>query len=109
VDAVALDGYNWGTSAAWSTWIQPTELFGPGLAELRRLAPGKQVLIAETSSAEQGGSKADWNTALISYLADQADVTAVVWFHFNKETDWRINSSTSSATALASALAARPK
>ena len=109
VDAVALDGYNWGTSAAWSSWIAPTELFGPGLAELRRLAPGKQVLIAETSSAEQGGSKADWNTALISYLAAQADVTAVVWFHFNKETDWRINSSTSSATALAAALAARPQ
>jgi beta-mannanase len=109
VDAVALDGYNWGTSAAWSSWISPSDLFSPGLAEMRRLAPGKQVLIAETSSAEQGGSKADWNTSLISYLAAQADVTAVVWFNFNKETDWRINSSTSSATALAAALAARPK
>lgn len=109
VDAVALDGYNWGTSAAWSSWIAPAELFGPGLAELRRIAPGKQVLIAETSSAEQGGSKADWNTALIRYLAAQADVTAVVWFNFNKETDWRINSSTSSSAALAAALAARPQ
>ncbi|MEC5190025.1 MULTISPECIES: glycoside hydrolase family 26 protein [unclassified Arthrobacter] len=107
VDAVALDGYNWGTSAVGTSWISPTDLFAPGLAELRRLAPGKQVLIAETSSAEQGGSKAGWNTALISYLAGQADVTAVVWFNFNKETDWRINSSTSSATALAAALAAR--
>ena len=65
------------------------------------------MLIAETSSAEHGGSKADWNTALISYLAAQADVTAVVWFNFNKETDWRINSSTSSSAALAAALAAR--
>ena len=108
VDAVALDGYNWGTSAAWSSWVPPSELFGDGLAEMRRLAPGKEVLVAETASAEQGGSKADWNTALISYLAAQADVTAVVWFNFNKETDWRINSSTGSATALRSALAARP-
>ncbi|WP_082699389.1 glycoside hydrolase family 26 protein [Arthrobacter sp. EPSL27] len=107
VDAVALDGYNWGTSAAWSSWVSPSELFGYGLAELSRLAPGKEVLVAETASAEQGGSKADWNTALISYLAARADVTAVVWFNFNKETDWRINSSTSSAAALASALAAR--
>lgn len=109
VDAVALDGYNWGTSTAGTTWTSPSNLFGPGLSELRRLAPGKQILVAETSSAEQGGSKADWNGALINYLAAQPDVTAVVWFHFNKETDWRINSSTSSATALASALAARPK
>ena len=107
VDAVALDGYNWGTSAAWSSWVAPQELFGPGLTELRRLAPGIQVLIAETASAEQGGSKADWNTALISFLAAQPDVTAVVWFNFNKETDWRINSSTGSSAALAAALAAR--
>jgi len=107
VDAVALDGYNWGTSTAGTSWTSPSELFGPGLAELRRLAAGKQILIAETSSAEQGGSKADWNGALISFLAAQPDVTAVVWFNFNKETDWRINSSTAAADALRSALAAR--
>lgn len=109
VDAVALDGYNWGTSASWSSWVSPSQLFNDGLAQLRKLAPGKPILIAETSSAEQGGSKADWNTSLVSYLSAQADVTAVVWFHFDKETDWRINSTTTSAQALAQALAARPK
>lgn len=107
VDAVALDGYNWGTSASWSSWTAPSALFGTGLAELRALAPGKQILIAETSSAEQGGSKSDWNAQLVSYLAGQPDITALVWFHFNKETDWRINSSTSSSSAFAAALAAR--
>lgn len=109
VDAVALDGYNWGTSASWSTWTTPSQLFGDGIAQLRTLAAGKQILIAETSSAELGGSKPDWNTALISYLSAQSDVSAVVWFHFNKETDWRINSSAASADALKAALAARPK
>ncbi|TLM85936.1 beta-mannanase [Pseudarthrobacter sp. NamE5] len=107
VDTVALDGYNWGTSAFWSSWQTPSQLFGDGLSQLRALAPGKQILIAETSSAEQGGSKADWNTALISYLSSQPDITAVTWFHFNKETDWRINSSTASADAFKQALAAR--
>ncbi|WP_307857067.1 glycoside hydrolase family 26 protein [Pseudarthrobacter albicanus] len=109
VDTVALDGYNWGTSASWSTWTSPSQLFAGGLSQLRTLAPGKQIMIAETSSAEQGGSKADWNLSLISYLAAQGDVTAVTWFHFNKETDWRINSSSASAQALNQALAARPK
>jgi beta-mannanase len=109
VDAVALDGYNWGTSASWSTWTSPSQLFGDGIAQLRSLAAGKQILIAETSSAEEGGSKPDWNTALISYLAAQTDVSAVVWFHFNKEADWRINSTTASADAFRRALAARPK
>ena len=107
VDAVALDGYNWGASASWSTWVSPSQLFGDGLAQLRNLAPGKQILIGETSSAEQGGSKAEWTSSLVGYLAAQGDVTALTWFHFNKETDWRINSSTASADALRNALAAR--
>ena len=107
VDVVGLDGYNWGTSASWSSWTPPASLFGEGLAALRSLAPGKAIMISETASAEAGGSKADWNTALVSYLAAQPDVTAFVWFHHNKEVDWRINSSAASATALAAALAAR--
>jgi beta-mannanase len=104
---VALDGYNWGTAASWSSWTSPSALFGPGLTALRSLAPGKPIMISETASAEAGGSKADWNTALVSYLAAQSDVTAFVWFHHNKEVDWRINSSTASTNALAAALAAR--
>jgi len=107
VDAVGLDGYNWGTSASWSTWTSPSALFGPGLVQLRTIAPGIPILIAETASAEAGGSKADWNTALVGYLAAQPDVTGFVWFHHNKETDWRIDSSTESAAALRVALAAR--
>lgn len=107
VDLVALDGYNWGTAASWSSWTSPSALFGEGLTALRALAPGKPIIISETASAEAGGSKADWNTALVSYLATQPDVTGFVWFHHNKEVDWRINSSTASANALATALAAR--
>ena len=107
VDVVALDGYNWGTAVSWSSWTSPSALFGEGLAALRSLAPGKPIIISETGSAEAGGSKANWNTALVSYLAAQSDVTGFVWFHHNKEVDWRINSSTTSANALAAALAAR--
>lgn len=107
VDVVALDGYNWGTSASWSAWISPQDLFAPGIAQLRSLAPGLPILISETASSEAGGSKAAWNTDLISYLAAQPDVAGFVWFNLNKETDWRINSSDSSATAFKNALAAR--
>ncbi|RAX15401.1 beta-mannanase [Pseudarthrobacter sp. AG30] len=107
VDVVALDGYNWGTSQTWSSWVSPVDLFAPGITQLRSLAPGKPVLIAETASSELGGSKATWNTDLVSYLAAQPDVMGFVWFHMQKETDWRINSSASSATAFKSALLAR--
>lgn len=107
VDIVALDGYNWGTSASWSGWISPQDLFAPGIAQLRALAPGRPILIAETSSSEAGGSKPAWITDLVSYLAAQPDVTGFVWFHMQKETDWRINSSDASAAAFKTALAAR--
>ncbi|HEY8753408.1 MAG TPA: glycosyl hydrolase [Arthrobacter sp.] len=107
VNVVALDGYNWGTSASWSGWISPRDLFAPGIAQLRALAPGIPVLIAETASSEAGGSKAAWNTDLVSYLAAQPDVMGFVWFNLQKETDWRINSSASSASAFKTALQAR--
>lgn len=63
--------YNWGTSASWSGWISPQDLFAPGIAQLRALAPGVPILISETASSEAGGDKAAWNTALVSYLAAQ--------------------------------------
>ncbi len=70
----------------------------------RARSPGHR---AETASAEQGGSKADWIRALFGYLAAQPDVTAVVWFDHLKETDWRLGSSHASAAALREALLAR--
>ena len=107
VDVVALDGYNFGTSASWSTWTAPDALFGPGLTALRQVAPGLPVVVAETASTELGGSKAAWIRDLFGYLAAQPDVTGVVWFDHLKETDWRIASSPASAEAFAAALAAR--
>jgi hypothetical protein len=107
VDVVALDGYNFGTSQTWSTWLSPEALFGPGLQQLRTIAPGKEVLVAETGSSELGGDKAAWIGELVRYLDAQPDVSAFVWFHFDKETDWRINSSPASADAFRAALTAR--
>jgi beta-mannanase len=107
VDVVGLDGYNFGTSQSWSSWVQPDALFGPGLQALRALAPGKPVIISETASTELGGSKPDWVRSMVSYLSSQPDVTAFVWFHYLKETDWRLDSSAASAAAVREALAGR--
>lgn len=109
VDLVGLDGYNWGTTQSWgSTWVMPDALFGQGLSELAAIAPTTRVLIAETASAEQGGDKATWNQALIQYLSANPSIMGFAWFDLNKEVDWRIDSSSSSASAFAAALAARP-
>jgi beta-mannanase len=107
VDVVGLDGYNWGTGITGHSWVQPADLFGSGLERLRGIAPGKPVIVAETASSEVGGSKARWDQDLVAYLQAQPDVQAFVWFDMDKEADWRIGSSASSATALRDALAAR--
>lgn len=107
VDVLGLDAYNWGTTQTWSSWQTPDALFGTWLAQLRTIAPGKDIIITETASTETGGSKADWITALISYLKAQPNVTGFLWFDLAKETDWRINSTPASSTAFSAALAAR--
>jgi beta-mannanase len=108
VDFVALDGYNFGTTATWSHWTSPDALFAQGLKQLRDVAPRKPILITETASAEQGGSKPAWITSAISYLSAQSDVKAFIWFNRNKEVDWRIDSSAASAASFAQGLAKRP-
>jgi hypothetical protein len=98
VDVVALDGYNWGSDAP-SGWQSPGQVFDPTLTVVRRLAPGTPLMIGETASSERGGDKAAWNAALFDWLGRQPDVEALVWFHLDKEADWRIDSSPASATA----------
>ncbi|HKG49960.1 MAG TPA: glycosyl hydrolase [Actinomycetales bacterium] len=104
VDVVAVDGYNWGTAASWSIWTSPGELFDPTVRQLRTLAPGKTIMLAEVASAEQGGSKAAWVTDLFTWLRAQGDVRAFIWFDQAKEADWRIDSSDSAASAFAAGL-----
>ena len=54
-----------GTSSAGYSWNSSHR------ARSRALAPGRPILIAETASADTGGSKADWNTALDYVLREK--------------------------------------
>jgi len=107
VDQLGLDSYNFGTSQSWSAWKSPSQVFAPGLSGLRGLGTGKRIIVSETASSELGGSKSGWIRDAIPYLDAQADVDAFIWFHFLKETDWRINSSRASNYAFRKALAVR--
>ena len=94
VDWVGLDGYNWGTSQSWGQWGEFDELFIPSYRRLRSLT-AKPLMIAETASTEVGGDKAGWiRRAFLDHLPHLfPNVKAVIWFHENKETDWRVSSS----------------
>ncbi len=98
VDWVALDGYNWGRS---SDWLSFTQIFARSYDTLARLS-SKPMMIAETGSGQIGGSKAAWISNMFGReLPRFALVRALVWFNGlgDNGTDFRFNSSPSSAAA----------
>jgi hypothetical protein len=99
VDWVALDGYNYSSTddAPWKSFDQ---IFASSYETLTAMTD-KPLMIAETASAEQGGSKAAWITqAFLHQIPSELPrVRAVVWFDRVKETDWRVDSSASALSA----------
>jgi hypothetical protein len=101
VDLLGLDGYNWGPARS-TGWIEAPTLFRAGIQELRSLRTDLPILITETASAEapnDDGAKAAWITELFTYTENQGDIQAIIWFHLDKELDWRITSSPQSQVA----------
>jgi hypothetical protein len=97
VDWVALDGYNGGTALPWGGWRTPREVFGASLDELRALSE-RPLLLTEVGSAEQGGSKATWIRQLFDLVAEEG-IRGLIWFQYDKEADWRVQSTPAAAAA----------
>jgi hypothetical protein len=88
VDWTCMDGYNWGTdyNNVWQTFAQvftgdPRLRSQDTYGQLVDLAPYKPMMIGETASSENGGSKAAW----IGDMLDQqlpvnfTQIKALVW------------------------------
>lgn len=105
VDWTAMDGYNWGTVGAWHSWTPFAALFQPTYQAILGITY-KPMMIAETASTEVGGNKAAWITdAFTTQLVHNfSHIKAFVWFDLDKETDWRIESTSASQSAFASAM-----
>ena len=107
VDWVALDGYNY-ASGDKVPWMQFSQIFGPSYRILTQTSD-KPVMIGETASTEDGGRKARWISEMGHALANRfTRVRALVWFDRVKETDWRINSSSSSLQAFRTLMRSPP-
>ena len=105
VDMVGLDGYNKG-DFPWESFGQ---LFQSSYNEIVNLAPGKPVMIAETSSLEanstqsaQGLSKATWIQQMAAHIpGSMPAVTALCWYEQPVGgQDFRVESSASSLASL---------
>lgn len=103
VQYVGINGYNWGsmykTSSWTSVWQNWDEVFKYSYTTFARNT-SKPMIIAETATTEKGGNKAQWIThKMIRLRYAYPRVRQVYWFNLNKETDWRIDSSTASLNA----------
>jgi hypothetical protein len=101
VDYVGLDGYNWGTNKGRGThWETLSEVFGPSYRDITFLS-SRPVILSEVGSGEEGGNKAQWirEGLLHTVPVEFPRVAAVIWFDYDKEEDWRVNSSPASLSA----------
>ena len=108
VDWTAMDGYNWGVDKGG--WQSFTQIFATTYAQLLQLAPTKPIMLGETASSEDGGSKAAWLTDALSVQLPQAfpKIKALVWMNWNcgdTALEWPLESSSASTAAAKIALA----
>lgn len=108
VDWVAMDGYNYGIVPSRSMrWKSFYDLFFPTYNELQTLAQGKPIMIAETSSSEDGGSKAAWITDALKVQlpTNFPKIKAFLWYNANDENiGLEIETSTSAQAAFAAGI-----
>ena len=101
VDWVGIDGYNHGSIGHWK-WTSFRHLFRN---VYNAYAGKKPIMIAETASVEQGGSKRLWIKSARRTMKHRfRGIKAFVWFHFRASYeghvwDWRVNSSRSALRA----------
>lgn len=104
VDSVSLDGYNWGTTQSWSSWLSFSETFSGPVSRMLKLT-AKPLHIDETGCPEgAGGDKAAWVRGMFDYVAARPEIRTVTWFDFAKEADWRVLSSQASIDAFKAGL-----
>ncbi|OGC12425.1 hypothetical protein A3K48_04565 [candidate division WOR-1 bacterium RIFOXYA12_FULL_52_29] len=100
VDWLGIDGYNWGNGE----WQEFGTIFNATYLSLTALS-ARPLMIGEFACAETGGDKAAWiGDAFNKMRNDYPRIKLFNWFNINKERDWRVESSPTSASAARNAL-----
>ncbi|MDH3249742.1 MAG: glycosyl hydrolase [Acidimicrobiia bacterium] len=87
VDVVGLSVYNFGGSRGWwDVW----PIMDPAMAQLRSIAPDTPYLITQTGTGSIGGDKNRWIMDLFDYAAADPNLVGLVYFNFDKESDWKV-------------------
>ncbi|WP_089154294.1 glycoside hydrolase family 26 protein [Micromonospora sp. NBS 11-29] len=104
VDWVGVTGY-YGSGAFTKTYWSFDEIFGPTIAEIRKVTD-RPLVVTETGAADAAGHKARWIRDTFRALPRYPHLIGLIWFEVDKEKDWRIAGSPAAATAFAEAVAA---
>ncbi len=96
VDWMGIDGYNFGTSQTWSTWLWPNQIFDNMIARLSNLSSTKPICINEygttsiyTVNISNIQSKTNWLNQFCDYINNN-QIKMASYFNIDKETDWAI-------------------
>ena len=99
VDWIGMDAYNWYPKDPWGgerPFRDFDNCFRKLYDECSKLGD-QPIMIAEFGTPEfdyEGQTKADWIKDALSKMKNEYPrIKMFVWFHINKELDWRINSS----------------
>ncbi|BCM89398.1 endoglucanase H [Abditibacteriota bacterium] len=98
VDAIGIDGYNFGDTTAHSRWQSFSQIFAAPYALASQQWPRKPLFIAETGCSSTGGDKVAWLKDMDESLRTKfTRVESLTWFEAAKEADWRVLSTLGTA------------
>ena len=96
LDWIGIDGYNFGGSASWSSWIWPNQVFDSMIGRVRKLSSNKPLALPEYGSTSilSGGAsdvqhKTEWLNQFCDYMNNNG-IKMASYFNIEKETDWSI-------------------
>ena len=93
VNWLGLDGYNWGTTQSWSTWVNFAGVFTSSYNKLVSIAPTKPMMLAEVNTTDQGGDKSAWYTDMLTKQIPYnfPKIDAVVMFNEDRTVQEHVN------------------
>jgi hypothetical protein len=88
VDIVGVSSYNFG--ALVDLWTPVAWAVTAPLAEIRTFAPDKPYILAQVGSSTAGGDRDEWLREMFRVTIRDPNVVGLVYFNFDKETDWKV-------------------
>ncbi|MDX1448855.1 MAG: S-layer homology domain-containing protein [Acidimicrobiia bacterium] len=88
VDIVGVSAYNFG--ALVDFWTPVEWAISAVLREVETFAPDKPYILAQVGSSTAGGDRDAWLAEMFRVGIRHPNVVGLVYFNFDKETDWKI-------------------